>query len=319
MKRKHSQDDIPLNVDSNESSDFIAQCQRGDKKGVQRTIEQGVAAACRHGHSDLVEFLTGENALFEWDWLGFLKIACKHGHISVMSVLMNTNHLSLSNGLKVACEVGRMDMVESMIKRMEATRVDFEFEWDNGMAYACEYGHMSVVCRMIQKGATNWNWGLRGACFGGYLEVAQLMVAKGANDFNNGLWNACKMGRIELVRFMVEKGANVDDGLSDAAQAGHIDVVKFLIEKGATICPEPVFAMILPIQWLLWQHGFVNQLVATESTDVEQLIQWGMPPSGFQHPSVQARARNVWFTTLQSSLPSSFVVSIIACEILPFL
>ncbi len=323
MKRIHDPDDAP-------ESDFVRACRQGDQKQVERGIHEGHAdlipglkAACGGGHVNIVGILTDhlQTAWFPYT-LDCLAAALQADHGALALVLLQKSTTPLSTGLYMACCVGRIDMMEFMMKQLESSGESYlKLHWNMGLALACRGCHRHVMNRMIEKGATDWNLGFRYACIGGDMQFIKDMVDRGATEFKQGLEKGCELGNMELIRFMIEKGAdNWDGGLIKAVSTNHVEAVKLMIEKGATVFPRDLFlACTLETKWILWQNEFVDQLQTFNSTEVDQLIQWGMPPSGFSDPVAAAHARLVWLRTLAVDLSSSLPMPIIEWVILPYL
>jgi hypothetical protein len=132
-----------------------------------RSIDVGIAGACRGGHFAIVTYLAGTNA-------GRWGVAARY-----------------------AAQYNNMGIIDLMESR----------NWKCVLAGACAGGHMGLIDVAMARGATNFGSGLIRACENGHLEVAKLMIAKGATCINDAMYGARDNGHDDLVDLMIEHGA----------------------------------------------------------------------------------------------------------------
>ncbi len=179
---------------------------------------------------------------------------------------------------------------------------------------------MDLARLMIEQGANDLNQGLRGACAGGHMALVMLMIEKGADDWNGGLHEACFMGHVALIELMIAKGAdNLNNGLYAVCRGEHAELIPFMMERGANAITQDIAPYAAKIEYTLWFHYLLPHVAFCNDQERDQFIQWGVGPSGFTDANHSRYAYAVWTRTLCDALPPSFVTSIVAHEIVPFL
>jgi len=191
--------------------------------------------ACKYARRDLIQHLIEvKNAWVRepdetdcsWIWSGGVIGACEGDHFDIVQKMFEYG-ANEDVGLNYACQWGRHDIVQFMLKK-GAT------DYSTALCSACTGGQMDLVQLMIKKGVTSYAYehGLRCACLSGHLQIAQFMVDKGASNYEPSLLAACSGGNADLAQLMLALGAkNWSKALSVACVGGNLQTIQMLLDK----------------------------------------------------------------------------------------
>ena len=144
------------------------------------------------------------------------------------------------NAMNFAAEGGDLKIVKQMIKKLEETDQEPQFDW--AMESAVMEGHLDIVKYLIEKGSNDFSYFMGVAAYEGHLNIVKLMIEKGEEmgtelDLNRAMGRAAEGGHLNIVKLMIEKGEEINqeldfiNAMSLAAKGGHTEIVKYLKEK----------------------------------------------------------------------------------------
>lgn len=147
-------------------------CQENDLPILKMVIahggdpDEGLANACAHGYSEIVQFLTAKGAT---DLNRGLANACRNGHLEIAQFLTANGATDLNRGLKFACEGGHLEIIAFLVENAAN-------DLDKGLEAARKHERLEVVEFLIEHGATNKNE----ACENNHDFLAQHLTRLGA-------------------------------------------------------------------------------------------------------------------------------------------
>lgn len=305
--------------------DFKEACSNGDyislNKLENRSWEyHGIVAACKSGHTFIVDLLKRNNEYIPWNQIlerickngnqksvnyllqfiqepDFLYWAingsCRGGHLDLSIqiynlMLQNNLEINSNNLLRNSCIGGNKDLINFVLEFEDTD------DFDIGLWGACNGGHKDIALDMIQRGANNCNIGLLGACRGGHIDLINFMIDKGANDWNSGLLGACEEDHIDAAELMLNKGAtNWLQSFKMACLRNNLELIKVFINKNAVNKDilEKGFAMACRQNYTELVNYFINQKISgnqalkwvcanSDEYLMELLIKNGAGPNG---------------------------------------
>ncbi len=207
-----------------------------DPEGATETpsIEENLIAACMEGNQEEVISILQENEISVEDKGRAFYAAAGYGHLDILQILLGDNPQSfdkdtLAISLGAAAENGQKEIVEFLLKYVDAN------------AFTIPEGHWTALMQ---------------AAHAGKMEIVELLLEKGAkvdkkNTFSmTALMIACAQGNVDVVRRLLEANPKLLEDATDqayqwgslvvpggttalmiAAFYGQLDVMKVLIEE----------------------------------------------------------------------------------------
>lgn len=218
---------------------------------MQRVTSEALYAACRHGHTGIVqELLTRDEVRVEFqDDIAFTcLLAIDAGHVAVVRVLMtlfdqDAFQHTYPNMFAKACALDNVDMVDMMLSHPKLNT-----SMNDGLVHACKHGAMRVIQRLLtlpgEKRAdisAHDFRALREACQHAQVDVVKRFVESARPVHAKLLGWACSgwqvsEQRMQLVQYILglpgtHAGADDNAAIRHAAKEGHAELVKLLLAR----------------------------------------------------------------------------------------
>jgi hypothetical protein len=185
---------------------WVREARPGSRDFMQPQIDAMYAAACRGGHTALVNLLHGWGVNEPRE--AFVE-AARAGHIGLVLQLWRQGGQSARSVARATCKAARAGHYGLVVTMSE---------WSGGSDLWA---------------ATRMNDILRKAARGGHLDIMRWARCAGAKDFSLAVSEAARGGRVAALELLWSWGGMDTEVLQDAARGGHREVVELLWDRGA--------------------------------------------------------------------------------------
>ena len=148
-----------------------------EKYNLLKRIDLGLFYACICGHLGMVIFIIKMKRIYVKQLDYALWHAGVGGNKDIIDLLINNGATEVSNGLYGACENGRMEIVEWMIKK--ADQLQKPYDLSDCLKYVCAIGRIDMAVAIIKKGATNFCSALQNAREHNHLKLSLFFIYSG--------------------------------------------------------------------------------------------------------------------------------------------
>lgn len=254
---------------------FIDACRSGNVKEVVSLIEKNLDQFS-NSKSDIpiiqnsnVHFIHFDVSLNEGLHAG--KLLFYYNQIKIKptnNLILISEKNILENGFYIACQIGRLDLVNVMMQYVTLC-------FNDGLLFASLEGHLDIVKHMIALGANNIDWALYFACKRSHLSVAQcIMMENPHQEYFGALFELCKNSsetkeRKELVELFLSKPKynlnDLNDCLKQTCRHNNLMIAKLLVKHGANAYNESLYIactmrVIRLVQFMLECDILANEL-----------------------------------------------------------
>ena len=208
--------------------------------------------ACRYGHENLIDLLSGRFINNTKYWRHGIEKACEGGHVKIVKKMTSMiNYTDLNSLISSVCEGGNIELINWVMSTLNESQKTIDLKV--ALFGASLGGHQKIVkliMAIIKKTYPDpsfkliINFGFVGACCNGNKDIINMTIENGATDWHLGFVGACSGGHMDIVSYVIQKFQSTnksnklsisdyfdwDDGMQMASAGGHVEMMRFLLK-----------------------------------------------------------------------------------------